>query len=634
MRFLRVALVVAASTIVVTSVGGEPRTWKSASGTSQIEAELVRVQDDGAVLLKKADGSIVPVALEKLSAADRLYVNQLESSPARPAAPAKIPREVASSDVEREAQKCTTAKAALLVYTLYLANPKVSAEERNRAQGRIAFWEEQAAKNYVRLGREWMTTEDAAQTRKRASELVDQAIRLVQQKQDGIAEKNLKDASRLDPESIEADFIFGLLCALIGHNHEMASDHFRECLKRDPNNISALNNLALAEVRLQQYASALNHWKAAVKIAPRTAEIAHNVGRFLKLAAERKLPAKFSDTAAMNRLYANILAQGGKSEMGGGWLYLLPYGSKWNGSANAADSIITGGGSGFVVDPQYVLTNRHVVEDAGGLAIMVPQSEKREPLLATLVAVSNEADLALLRCDQLKAPPLKLQPRMPGHGANVMLLGFPEMYDLGTTTKSTRGAIVALPDAATNQQCLYDAVTNPGHSGGPVCDNTGSVVAVHCASYNFGGKLGAGIPAASALALLKQSIAGFSSPAPLSQSLEWPDVDGAVSPSTVLVLRQETRPRDVGLSVRIGSSDFLEDRNCMVCDGAGKIKCPVRTCSRGTVPVIVEVVKGRNPVNGQEVITKEKKRATCDFCRGQAFVRCEACNGGIDRDLR
>jgi len=47
-----------------------PRTWTDATGTYKIEAELVRVAD-GKVELKKADGTVVSVPLDKLSAADQ-----------------------------------------------------------------------------------------------------------------------------------------------------------------------------------------------------------------------------------------------------------------------------------------------------------------------------------------------------------------------------------------------------------------------------------------------------------------------------------------------------------------------------------------------------------------------------------
>jgi len=58
---------------LATAVKG-PRTWSDATGKFKIEAELVRVAD-GKVELKKADGTVVSVPLDKLSAADQAVAN-------------------------------------------------------------------------------------------------------------------------------------------------------------------------------------------------------------------------------------------------------------------------------------------------------------------------------------------------------------------------------------------------------------------------------------------------------------------------------------------------------------------------------------------------------------------------------
>ena len=50
------------------------RTWTDTTGRFKVEAELVEVRDGNAVL-KKADGPVIAVALQKLSPADREYVN-------------------------------------------------------------------------------------------------------------------------------------------------------------------------------------------------------------------------------------------------------------------------------------------------------------------------------------------------------------------------------------------------------------------------------------------------------------------------------------------------------------------------------------------------------------------------------
>lgn len=63
------------------------RTWSSASGEFQLEAAFVAVHEQ-VVTLRKADGTEVEVPLEKLSEADRLFVEQQTSPPPTAAASA------------------------------------------------------------------------------------------------------------------------------------------------------------------------------------------------------------------------------------------------------------------------------------------------------------------------------------------------------------------------------------------------------------------------------------------------------------------------------------------------------------------------------------------------------------------
>ena len=53
--------------------GAEIRTWTDDTGQYTVEAELVEVRD-GIVFLRKTDGSVSPVPLDRLSEADRQYI--------------------------------------------------------------------------------------------------------------------------------------------------------------------------------------------------------------------------------------------------------------------------------------------------------------------------------------------------------------------------------------------------------------------------------------------------------------------------------------------------------------------------------------------------------------------------------
>jgi hypothetical protein len=76
-----------------------------------------------------------------------------------------------------------------------------------------------------------------------------------------------------------------------------------------------------------------------------------------------------------------------------------------------------------------------------------------------------------------------------------------------------------------------------------------------------------------------------------------------------------------------------EDRRCMYCGGTGKVDCPVRGCSRGTVRGTRTDVMGTNPITGQAIVKKSTTRVRCNGCYGRGKVDCEECSGGISRSL-
>ena len=296
-----------------------------------------------------------------------------------------------------------------------------------------------------------------------------------------------------------------------------------------------------------------------------------------------------------------------------------------------ASAVVFGGGTGFVVSPHYILTNRHVAENAIGFLISDPAKPDIPKLTATLVALSDEHDLALLRCDDLNAPAVHLNPKFPGRGTDIMLLGFPEFFDIGTGLKSTRGSIVGLPEAANENMCLYDATSNPGNSGGPVSDNRGNVVAIHRAGFRFSGKLGAGIPIEQATSFISDHIPGYSSAAPNTKTMEWSQVDGLVSKSTVLILCEAAKDQRVAIGGKM-HSESIEDRACVACRGTGQVTCP--DChGRGTVTVTKVVDRGPNPLNGIEMYWTEHFQENCGTCGGTGSVRCQVCGGrGIEEE--
>jgi len=65
---------------VSTTTEAPARTWTSATGTFQVEAELIEKGTDGTVVLKRKDGVTLKTKLEKLSKVDQEYVRQWKPS--------------------------------------------------------------------------------------------------------------------------------------------------------------------------------------------------------------------------------------------------------------------------------------------------------------------------------------------------------------------------------------------------------------------------------------------------------------------------------------------------------------------------------------------------------------------------
>lgn len=195
-------------------------------------------------------------------------------------------------------------------------------------------------------------------------------------------------------------------------------------------------------------------------------------------------------------------------------------------------------GTGFIVAPGLLATNRHVAEPWYGdreatLALRhgaSPVLEKLEayfpgsplPVVLEPVVVAKHGDLAVLRIQQTpfteKLRPLPLAPAPPHVGEPISVLAYP-MGVTGMVAKSpaavyerlsshqddpgTAGELAALslirPSATfghigdvSGDKLIYDAPTARGGSGGPVLNTRGKVVGINAAYLDgfSGGTLG------------------------------------------------------------------------------------------------------------------------------------------------
>ena len=156
------------------------------------------------------------------------------------------------------------------------------------------------------------------------------------------------------------------------------------------------------------------------------------------------------------------------------------------GSGPRASTPFRGLGSGFIISPDgLILTNAHVVREAKEVTVKL--SDRRE-YTAKVLGIDTTTDIAVLRIPAKDLPVVRLgDPKNLEVGDPVLAIGAP--YGLEQT--ATSGIVSAkgrsLPNDAVVPFIQTDAAVNPGNSGGPLFDGTGSVVGINSQIYSQSG---------------------------------------------------------------------------------------------------------------------------------------------------
>jgi tetratricopeptide (TPR) repeat protein len=620
-------------------------------------------------------------------------VSQPQQKPADPArkpnasvakvAPVAIPKAPATQAdlraLETMALHSSTAKDALALYTDFRATRPMSPSLEDSFKANRQLWEDRARQNLVRLGDQWVAAADAAKAHEEAAQLFQQAYEMTKNLNFEGARRTLETASRVDSNSIAADFTLGILGSITPpkfRSPQVAAKHFQGVLQRIPGYVPALNNLAIAEIRQDKYAEAVRHLREAADRSPTSEEVMQNLGRLVSEARLGRIHPSESVLSEATELYSQVvpIKEATAAEHRHGWRYMplvLPPDEREGLSRlqapEAESTACVARGTGFVVAPHYVLTCRHVVDDltfgrADKIELFDPADANHQRRLpAVCVDVGQEDDLCLLRCDQLNVPPISLADQVPPLDRQVMLIGYPVGSWLGLGLKTTRGTVTALPGdvqgvggpkwADFSRKLWYDATSSHGTIGGAVCDDRGHVLAIHSTGQRpddaSTAKYSGGVPAPNAAAFIRNSLPIIPrAPAALgSPALKWSDVEAKVSPSIVQVvvgyrkiaLVMSSTPEASPLK-RAGqrTADIYDDRFCTVCNGLARIPCPSPTCpNRGETSLNgpTNVGSSQSPGIGADAPTPRVRRI-CPVCLGTGYVRCPQCSVGIDPLLR
>ncbi|MBW3657517.1 MAG: trypsin-like peptidase domain-containing protein [Actinobacteria bacterium] len=169
-----------------------------------------------------------------------------------------------------------------------------------------------------------------------------------------------------------------------------------------------------------------------------------------------------------------------------------------------------GSGSGVIYSQDgMVITNAHVVQGAGEVAVTLPDGKRH---VAEVLGADPRSDIAVLDVDATGLPVPAFADATPGVGDDAIAIGSPFGLD-GSVTAGIVSAVnrtVSSPRAPLVDMIQTDAAINPGNSGGALVNAAGEVIGINTAILSGGGGgndgIGFAIPIGTATAIADELI--------------------------------------------------------------------------------------------------------------------------------
>jgi S1-C subfamily serine protease len=135
-------------------------------------------------------------------------------------------------------------------------------------------------------------------------------------------------------------------------------------------------------------------------------------------------------------------------------------------------------GSGVVVENGRILTNAHVV---AGTSRVVVDGLESDPVVASVVFLDTDADVAVLSAPELAAPVVPFAEDLVGPGDDAVIVGYPNGggLDTGSARVRSRSNLLGLDiygrDEVLREVVAFRGHVQPGNSGGPLLTLDGEI---------------------------------------------------------------------------------------------------------------------------------------------------------------
>ena len=175
-----------------------------------------------------------------------------------------------------------------------------------------------------------------------------------------------------------------------------------------------------------------------------------------------------------------------------------------------------GSGSGFIFNANgWILTNRHVVEGASEIQVVLADSRT---YTGTVYGIDTLTDLAIVKVNATGLPtaPLGTSADLQ-QGQLAVAIGNPLGTFENTVTTGvisglgrqiTAGDVSQTSSESLNNLIQTDAAINPGNSGGPLLNSAGEVIGVNTAVASSAQGIGFAIPIDAAKEIMSEALAG------------------------------------------------------------------------------------------------------------------------------